>query len=365
VLCVDLVRIVQGSTIGMSIIAAKMVELHESRAVKNAIYRKMKDERFVVKELRAPYHKSRWFVRPEVLKELNMEDLPLPDPPAAKEVPKVASDAIPAAAGAGTAVKLQAASTVVAAKKKTTQEKKEAAAPAKKSAKRRIAPQKVEPQEAGPGPAPETTPSPAKKAKVAAASAAKAAEHEDADCVIIIDDVENSESPTANESEEVSPAGNVEASPPPTVTTAGPKSKKATAPTKAQKATIPSKAKKATAPSKVKKATSPSKAKKASLSEAKTATSPSKAEKAVSPSKAKKAVSPSKAKKAHASPKGGSGQGGCVCSETSPFVPHAALDFNSSPSRRPFHHSIFCQAQAGRPGVKNAISTKRRPILTF
>lgn len=303
----------------MSIIAARMVELHESRAVKNAIYRKMKDESFVVKELRAPYHKSRWFVRPEVLKELNMEDLPLPDPPVAKEAPKVISDVI--AVGAGAAVKLQAASTVVAAKKKPSEDKKEATAPAKKSAKRRIAPQKVEPEEVGS--APEATASPAKKVKVAAASAAKAAEHEDGDCVIIIDDAEDSESPTANASQEVSPAGEVGASP---------KTKKATAPTKVKKANT---AKKATVPSKVKQATSPSKAKKiSSLSEAKTAlsplkaektVSPSKAKKAVSPSKAKKAASPSKAKKAHASSKGGAtGRGMCMfedviaCSSCSP-----------------------------------------------
>lgn len=139
----DLVKVVHGSLLGMERIAVQMAEAFEGRVSKKSVYRKLKDAAFAVKELRVPYHKRRWFVKPEVLAAHGLEALPLPEPPKAVEVPVAETSDETASVTAGGA---GAAKPSAPRKPKAAEAATEAGAAlssnagAKKKAKRRIVP---------------------------------------------------------------------------------------------------------------------------------------------------------------------------------------------------------------------------------
>jgi len=58
-----------------------------SVVTKASLFRKLRDPAFCVKELRAPFSRQRYFVAEDVLAELNMKDLPLPEPTGLKDKP--------------------------------------------------------------------------------------------------------------------------------------------------------------------------------------------------------------------------------------------------------------------------------------
>lgn len=64
-----------------------------SVVTKASLFRKLRDPAFCVKELRAPFSRQRYFVAEDVLAELNMKDLPLPEPTGLKDKPVSAEKA--------------------------------------------------------------------------------------------------------------------------------------------------------------------------------------------------------------------------------------------------------------------------------